>query len=215
MSPWLLLIPAGYLFGSFPSAYVLGRLYGLDIRRMGSGNVGGSNIATFVGPWAFLLAGGVDVVKAALPTFIAVQWAGDLNIGVLTGLAAIAGHDWSLYLRLRGGRGISATVGALLPLFPLGVAVILIPSLLGKPLHREALGCGLGFIALPFAAWLLGQPPALVLGCMGITILAAIKRLLANGEPVPHDRRFEVLRNRLLHDRDVGPDEPWVERTSA
>ncbi len=209
---WLF-VPAGYLAGSFPTAYLLGRLRGVDLRRVGSGNLGGSNAAEFVGAWAFLVVGGIDVGKAALITLLARYWSGDLAIAALTGLAAIAGHNWSLYLRFKGGRGVSATLGALLVLFPLGWIVLLLPGLVLHPIRRDALGTVLGYLLLPLAAWLLGQPPPIVLACAGMAALAAAKRLLANGEPIPPGRRGQVLRNRVLHDRDVGPDEPWVERT--
>ncbi len=207
------MIPIGYLAGSFPTAYLLGRAQGLDLRRMGSGTLGGSNAGQFMGKWAFLLVAAVDIAKAVIVSGIALQWSGSLWLAGLAGLAAMIGHNWSLYLRFVGGRGVGATLGTLLVLFPEGWAVILIPSIIGKFLNRDALGTAVGYLALPFAAALTGHPVPTVWTCAGMILVAAVKRLLANGAPVPREKRLRVLRNRLFHDRDVGPDEPWVQRT--
>ncbi len=207
----ILLILAAYMLGSIPTAYLLGRRYGVDMRRYGSRNVGGSNAATLLGTWAFFAVGLVDAGKAALPTFLALYLNLGLEMAVLAGLSAIVGHDWSLYLGFTGGRGIGPTLGMMFVLFPWGCVLILGVSLAGKLVNRDALACLLSLLVLPLIVGAAGQPPALVAGCLGILLIAAIKRLLANGEPIPPERRGQILRNRLLHDRDVGPDEPWTE----
>ncbi len=208
----ILLILAAYLLGSIPTAYLVGRRYGIDLRRYGSRNVGGSNLGAFAGPWAMLAAGLGDAAEAALPTFLALYLNLGLETAVLAGLAAIVGHDWSLYLRFVGGRGIAPTLGMLFVLFPWGCILVLGISLTGKLVTRDALACALSLLLLPWTVWATGQPPALVLGCIGIFLIAMAKRLLANGEPISPEHRGRVLRNRLLHDRDVGPDEPWTGR---
>ncbi len=205
-------ILAAYLLGSIPTTYLVGRRYGIDLRRYGSRNVGGSNLGTFAGPWAMLAAGLVDAGKAALPTFLALRLNLGLEVAVLAGLAAIVGHDWSLYLHFVGGRGIGPTLGMLFVLFPWGCVLVLGVSLAGKLVNRDALACAISLLVLPLIVGAAGQPPALVAGCIGIFLIAMAKRLLANGESVPPEQRGRVLRNRLLHDRDVGPGEPWTER---
>ncbi|MGB8648083.1 MAG: glycerol-3-phosphate acyltransferase [Anaerolineae bacterium] len=209
--PWIM-IPVGYLAGSFPTAYLLGRVRGLDLRRMGSGSLGGSNAGQFIGFWAFLLVAAVDIAKVVIVTQLALLWSRDLWLAGATGLAALAGHNWSLYLRWIGGRGVGAALGVLLVLFPIGWVVVLLPALIAKFLRRDALGNGLGFVALPIVAFLMRQPDPIVWTCTGLLFLVMVKRLAANGAPIPPERRWNVLRNRLLHDRDVGPDEAWVER---
>ncbi len=211
----ILFILGAYLLGSIPTAYLVGRHYGIDVRRYGSRNVGGSNIGMFAGTWALLAVGLADAAKAGLLALLALYLNLGLETAVLAGLAAIIGHDWSIYLRFVGGRGIGPTLGMLFILFPLGCVLLLVAPLLAKKIRREALVCGLVLLVLPLIAWAVGQPLALVAGCVGIALVAALKRLLANGEPVPPGRRGTVLRNRLLHDRDVGPDEEWTERRPA
>ncbi len=213
MNPWtLVMIPIGYLAGSFPTAYLLGRVRGMDLRAMGSGSIGGSNAGQFMGMWAFLLVAAVDIGKAVIVVQLALLWSGDILLAGLTGLAAMIGHNWPIFLHFVGGRGVGTTLGTLLVLFPPGWLVLLLPPLVGKPLHREALGTAIGFIALPFVAGWAGQPVCVIITCVGAAVITAIKRLLANGAPLPEKGKRTVLLNRLLHDRDVGPDEEWVAR---
>jgi acyl phosphate:glycerol-3-phosphate acyltransferase len=119
---WLLI---AYLIGSIPTAYLVGkRVKGIDIREHGSGNVGATNVFRVMGKeWgAFVLT--VDVIKGlAVTTLLAISanafW--DLALPLkqlLFGAAAIAGHTWSLWLKLKGGKGVATAAGALLGIFP-------------------------------------------------------------------------------------------------
>lgn len=122
-----LLIPLAYLLGSFPSAYVAGRLFaGIDITKHGSGNVGGTNALRVLGPGPAVLVAVLDVAKALLPTIWAQHlFAGNTWPTLLVALAAVLGHNYSLFLGGRGGKGIATTIGASMALFlqPLAVVV--------------------------------------------------------------------------------------------
>ena len=112
-----------YLLGGVPTAFVLGKLVkGVDIRGYGSGNVGGSNVFYHVGKGWAVVVGVLEILgKGALPVYIG-QYGLDLERSspLLIGapLLAIAGHNWSPYLRLQGGRGVGVVVGTLLALSP-------------------------------------------------------------------------------------------------
>ena len=156
-----LAIIIGYLLGSIPSAYLITRLIkGNDIRRMGGGNVGGLNVFREVGLWAALAVGFIDFGKGAAAVAIA-KWG--LNVPdayvILAGLAAVVGHNWMIWLKFSGGKGMGAATGALTVLLPaygyaplLGVffAVILVPLLLTRDV---ALSMALGLFALPLIVW--------------------------------------------------------------
>ena len=127
------LLLGAYLLGSVPFAYIVAkRVQGIDIRTVGSGNVGATNVARVLGrKWGifvFLL----DVLKGFLPV-AAAQWLNGRGVGsadpplivALTGLAAIAGHNWSVYLGFRGGKGMATSCGAFLAIFPLGLLIAL------------------------------------------------------------------------------------------
>ena len=155
----------GYLLGSTPSAYLAARLVrGKDIRQLGGGNVGGLNTYREVGIWPALAVGIVDLGKGAAAVAI-VYWV--LGLTDLTqpwvlaaGLAAVIGHNWMVWLKFSGGKGVGAAIGALLVLLPLygygpGLlifgAVVLIPFIITR---NVALSLGIGLLSLPFIAWL-------------------------------------------------------------
>ena len=124
---YLVAIAIGYLLGSFPSGYVVGRLRGIDVRQWGSGRIGGANVLRSVGPWAALLAVMGDVAKGIVAVFVARALVGSPSAEVLAGLAAILGHDFSIFLKFSGGRGVATTLGALGALYvpaPILLAVI-------------------------------------------------------------------------------------------
>jgi len=156
-----LAITIGYLLGSVPSAFIITRLIrGGDIRRMGGGNVGGLNVFREVSPWAALAVGVVDFGKGAAAVAVA-RWglnAPDAYV-ILAGLAAVVGHNWMIWLKFSGGKGMGAAMGTLIVLLPvygyaplLGVffAVILVPLLLTR---NVALSMALGLFSLPLIVW--------------------------------------------------------------
>ena len=156
-----LAIVIGYLLGSIPTAYIVTRLIkGGDIRRMGGGNVGGLNVFREIGLLPALAVGVVDLGKGAAAVAIA-RWG--LNVPyeyvLLAGLASVIGHNWMVWLKFSGGKGMGATMGALLVLFPaygyslgLGIfaAFVVVPLVFTRNI---ALSMFLGLLALPFIVW--------------------------------------------------------------
>lgn len=155
-------IVLGYLLGSIPTAYIASRLAkGTDIRQMGGGNVGGLNVFREVGLWPALVVGIVDLGKGAAAVAIA-YWLLDLPLlfVLLAGLAAVIGHNWMVWLKFSGGKGMGATIGALavvMPLYgywqglPIFFGVILIPFVITR---NVALSMGTGILFLPLITWL-------------------------------------------------------------
>lgn len=123
----LLSMIAAYLLGSFPSAYVAGRLFaGLDITKHGSGNVGGTNALRVLGPGPAIAVAIVDVGKALVPTLWAQHaFGGNVWPTLLVAMAAILGHNFSIFLRFKGGKGIASTIGASIALFPQAIAIMM------------------------------------------------------------------------------------------
>ena len=111
-----LLILGAYLWGSVPSTYVAARyLRGIDIREFGSGNVGSANFMAHVGRRTGFLLGTSDcLVKGTLPVVVAKLLDQSLGVQAGVGLAAIAGHNWSPYIRFTGGRGVATAIGVVL-----------------------------------------------------------------------------------------------------
>ena len=121
----LLCIPVALLLGSIPSAYIVARFYGkTDIRDEPDGKISAAAVYRRVGLLSFVIVVAMDIGKAALAVLIA-QWLKAAPQWVmLAGVFAVAGHQWSMFLRLQGGRGATAIAGVL-------VAVCTIPTLIG------------------------------------------------------------------------------------
>ena len=211
----VLAVLLGYLLGSIPSAYIAGRLIrGIDIRRYGSGSVSGSNVWVHVSKPALFAVGIADCAKGFVPVLLA-QWLGlGLPTAALAGVAAVVGHDWSIYLKFTGGRGIGTSMGALAAL-DLRLAVVPLAALaLGRLLGNVPLVSGMGMISLPLWALAFGEPPAVTAACLALALLTVAKRLLGNpGQPLPTER--SVFVNRLLFDRDIRDREAWIGRTPS
>lgn len=200
----VLLVICAYLVGSAPTAYLLARWRrGIDPRRMGSGNVGASNLRLTVGLWATILVGVIDFTKGALPVWLCLR----LGLGVPTayaaGLAATIGHNWSVWLDFQGGRGGATTIGIFFVVFPPAFGWILALVLIGAAVHWAAPLHALGVLTVPLWSLALGRPPAVLYLALASIVLMMVKRLEANaGFATPPGERAEVWRNRLLLDRD-------------
>ena len=104
----------GYLLGSFPSAYIIGRLWGkVDIIREGDGHVSATAVYRRSGLVPFITVIILDVGKGALAVFIANTITDNLYIILATGIAAVVGHCWSVFIKFRGGLGATAIYGVL------------------------------------------------------------------------------------------------------
>jgi acyl phosphate:glycerol-3-phosphate acyltransferase len=207
----------GYLCGSLPTAYLAGKwLRGIDLRRYGSGNLGGSNVDQHISRPAGLAVATIDALKALLPAYLGLRLGGYPG-GVGGAIGATLGHCWSLYLGFRGGRGMSTTAGGLMPIFPQGSLALIVVHFGASLLHWAPLGDLAAVLAMPLAAWLVTRQPAVALGCVGILLIVLAKRLEANRLPLPSDpaARRLVFARRLLLDRDIATRAVWTERRPA
>lgn len=108
----VLIIIIGYLIGSISSAITMGKIYGIDIKKVGSGNAGATNVARSIGKWQGVVVFLFDFFKGALAVWIASFFSKDY--AVLAGLFAIIGHNLPVYYGFKGGKGVSTTFGILL-----------------------------------------------------------------------------------------------------
>lgn len=208
-----------YLLGSIPTAYLIGRLVrGVDIRGYGSGNVGSANLFEHVGKrWVFPVAAVEIAVKGALPVLVGLYVLDiDRSSAYLIGppLLAIAGNNWSAFLKLQGGRGIAVTGGTLLALSPVLLVVSCVIAVGGWKITKSSgLWVLISLILLPLWAYLVHDNLNLVWYCFGLLGIVVLKRLSANWTPFPEDvSRKRVLFNRLVRDRDVSDRTGWVRR---
>ena len=219
---WPALVGA-YLLGSVPSAYLAGKWSrGIDIRQYGSGNVGATNLLRFTSKRVALPVIIFDSAKGMI--MLAVAW--QLGLGVteqlVVGIAAVVGHNWPVFLRFSGGRGVITTmgVGFLLPiinnLIPLRTSILVTVgygsiAIISSRLRLFPLGVFIIVAIFPPVAWVLTGSLPLTLGYLGLFIVFAIRRLTAR-QPVSITSisKRQVLINRLLFDRDMRDKEAWM-----
>lgn len=162
-------IVIAYLIGSIPFAYIFTRLAtGKDIRKLGSGNGGAHNVFREVGIKIAIPVAFFDVAKGTAAVLIAYQL---LNLPLLepnifmllAALAAIAGHMWSVYLKFKGGNGLSATFGALAVIMPLELTVAIgCLLILIFVTHNLVLSANLGLLTVPISSYFIDRSWLLV-----------------------------------------------------
>jgi len=123
----LLLVAFAYLMGSLPTAYLLVRLMtGDDVRRTGSGNVGGTNSLRIAGWKVGVAVTLIDVVKGALPVWLMMRFNPESGWFAAAMLTAVLGHCYPVWLKFRGGKGVATGFGAFLVIEPLSAAAVLV-----------------------------------------------------------------------------------------
>jgi len=170
----------GYLIGSLPSAYIAGRLLkGADIRELGDGNMGTANAWRELGARAGIAVVISDIGKGAAAMLIATALGVPLPVLLLTGLAAVAGHNWPIFLGFRGGRGAATTIGVLVSLMPQAMAPPLAIAAVPLIITRNVILAGsFLFIPLPLFAWLLGAPGAHIAYCIALPCLVGFTHFI-------------------------------------
>jgi glycerol-3-phosphate acyltransferase PlsY len=205
MAGWIVLaMVIGYLLGSIPSAYLIGRLVkGVDIRKVGGGNVGTVNtmreIGTLPGLGVFL----ADMAKGALAVLIA-QWLGlHLYWVFAVGLMAVVGHNWPVWLKFKGGQGLATTMGVLAVFSPIPFAicfgVLLIALLFTSNVRLSAI---VGFIFLPLLVWLFKKELDVTLYSVALPVFCLLKTIPRFRKDVA---KVEEEKKSLVFDRDYTP----------
>ena len=154
-----------YLIGSIPAAYLVTRLVkGRDVRRLGGGNIGARNVFREVGKIAGVAVGLFDVGKGVVAVAIA-QWGLDVSQPWLlaSGLAVVAGHIWSVYLRFTGGNGLATALGVLAVLLGRELLIVLAITVVLIVITRNpVLSVNISLISVPVSAWVLERSWPLV-----------------------------------------------------
>jgi acyl phosphate:glycerol-3-phosphate acyltransferase len=186
----ILLILFGYLMGSVPVGFILGARSGIDVRAVGSGNVGATNVARVVGKRQGILTLIADTAKGFLPVILAMQLGASLAATVLVGAAAFLGHLYPIFLKFKGGKGVATALGVFLAVAPMAtlvlVALFAVTVLASRIVSLSSI---LTAVAAPIIFWLFSYPP-LVVGMAAFIALAItcrhrsnIRRMMNGSEP--------------------------------
>jgi len=204
----ILAITCGYLLGSFPTAYIAGRLKkDIDIRQVGSRNMGTMNVLYEVGVAEGILVFIIDISKGIASILVA-RWLGaPLIIQLGAGIAALLGHTFPIFLKFRGGKGGATSIGILCFLMPEAIPLYIGIAAVSLLITRNLLfGYIIAFASFPLVGWLIYHSG--ILAAFSITIISfllannipGIKKIYARG-----DYRHIIFRS-SIKDRDFDGD---------
>ena len=184
------MVVLGYLLGSVPFGILVGRaLYGVDPRTVGSGNIGTANSMRAFGRTGAVLVLLGDVFKGAAPTFVAADIFHDPWMGAAVGLATVAGHNWSVFLRFHGGKGVATTLGVVIVLsLPAAVAFGAVWLATAALTRYSSLASMLASLAVPVVMFVRHDPePYIYYGIIALALVvwrheSNIRRLAAGTE---------------------------------
>jgi len=218
--PFILLAAGAYLLGSVPAAYIAARLAtGKDIRKEGSGNVGASNVARSASKKLAIPVFLFDIAKGYVVVWLAGVCGLDLFFQILVGVIAIAGHNWPIFLKFNGGRGIATSLGVVLAVSPWLGLIAMVAAYGLAPFKQLAVGVLIALISLPVLSWFFPSPLGIedksgaVYGFLVLLALAFLRRLAQRRVEISRDTpAAELFFNRLVFDRDIRSREDWLNR---
>ncbi len=187
--PLLLAVFAGYLLGSIPFSYLVARRHGVDVRRVGSGNVGATNVMRTVGKAAGVSAFLLDSGKGVLAVLGARALDQGTVVETVAAVAAIIGHLYPVWLAGRGGKGVATGAGTFLVLAPLPTALgVAVFALALGALRYVSVASLAGTLAMAGFTLVLGAPRPVVVAASAVAVLIVwkhrtnIRRILAGTE---------------------------------
>jgi glycerol-3-phosphate acyltransferase PlsY len=176
--PSVLSIAAGYLLGSVSSSWIIVRLFGKqDMRCEPDGTISAATVYYKLGVFPYTLAVLMDIMLAAAAVILVRALTHSSSIAMLAGIAAMAGHNWSIFLRFKGGLGATAMTGALaaVMLWPLCYGLV-VAALVGVITHRHGLGTAIGVITIFFVALIQNGAGVIVVYPLSLFSLMLVKR---------------------------------------
>jgi acyl phosphate:glycerol-3-phosphate acyltransferase len=167
----------GYFIGTIPTGYLVAKARGIDIQKMGSGNIGATNVLRSVGLGPAMLVLLLDPLKGFLTTLFPMLLLQDTWTIALTGLATVLGNNFNIFLKLRGGKGIATSMGAFLAVDPIATLLSLVIGVTTIYLGRYvSLGSMIGLLAAPLMLLSRGNfVPAYFYLAVALSVLAFVR----------------------------------------
>ena len=170
-----------YLIGSIPTGYWIGLIVKkIDIRTVGSKNIGATNVFRILGRKYGILVLVLDILKGVIPVIGArIYFSPEFQVvWILVGLAAICGHTWTVFLGFKGGKGVATSLGVFLGLAPIPVLII-IPIFIGffYTTRFVSLGSIISSLFLPPLVWIFTQSIPLLNFCIAMAVLIIIRHI--------------------------------------
>jgi len=173
-------VTLAYLVGSVPFAFLLSRRRGIDLREVGSGNVGATNVLRTSGVRTAMIAMGLDVIKGALAVVMAQRLTGGLGAPMAAGLASVLGHIYPVWLRFRGGKGVATAAGVFVVLTPMALGIASATFVLVVWMTRYiSVGSVIGALTLAVVAVITDAPAVIEIGSV-VAALMILQRHRSN-----------------------------------
>ncbi len=195
---WLM-IAIGYLFGSIPTGYLVCKyVKNIDIRMYGSGNIGSTNVKRVCGSKLGRIVLLLDILKAAVPVIVSKYTASTDMVVMCTGLAAITGHNWTVWLKFKGGKGIAATFGTLAAIYlPVALTAAAVWYVLKKTTHYVSVASIFSIGFTPLWMWVWKMPPiyiklSFIMALLSLITHRANIRRLIEGREYKADERLNI-----------------------
>jgi glycerol-3-phosphate acyltransferase PlsY len=177
----IIVIGTAYLVGSIPTGLLLGKVYGIDVRNEGSGNIGATNLYRTVGRKVGVITLVGDCLKGLLPVLLVKSSSLPPECAAWVGLAAFCGHVFSVFLKFRGGKGVATALGVFLALAPMAVAIaIALFAAMMTAWRYVSLGSISAAAVMPVAVYFLGGSRAIV----GVTLIIALIVIVRHHENI-------------------------------
>lgn len=174
---WAIWLAAAYFAGAVPFGFLIGKMRGVDVRTVGSRNIGATNVFRTVGKKWGLLAFLCDFLKGFLPTLAAAKCAGcGADLPVAVGLACVIGHTLTVFMKFKGGKGVATAFGMMVALIPyLALGALALFAVTVWLSHYISLGSCLAAVALGIAVWFCGCPLSLKVVVALIAVFVIVK----------------------------------------
>jgi glycerol-3-phosphate acyltransferase PlsY len=205
---YILFFVFSYLVGAIPFSYIVTKIFAKkDLFEVGWKKSSASNVIKNVGKVPGIIAFLLDVGKGFLVVLLAQYFGFNSYLQALAGLLTIFGHNWSIFVKGRGGRGLATLVGAIFALCPIFLLIIVIPCIIFTFIWTASIGTILSllfgiFLGLTQPAW---QPAALLLLLSLIPVFAKRLSPIKEVQEADESKKRELIENRLLFDQDAVP----------
>lgn len=218
---WIIMIAAGYLLGSIPASLLIAKTRGIDLRREGTYQVGAGNVWRTASHRLGLTVGIYDFCKGAALVLYSFWLGLDPTQQLAVGIAVVVGHNWPLFLKFHGGRGIATSGGVILVMpfvnsSPIWGVMAYLFILIGAMLvyRSSPVAILIGVTIQPIVTAATGGAFSLTIAYLALLVLVIIKRLTAQASKESASVPFwQLMMNRLIWDRDIADRAAWVARS--
>ena len=213
---YVLVFLTSFFIGSLPISYWYGKIFkDIDLLQIGTKSVGSANLSVFAGKKASFFVAVLDFgLKGIIPLSVLGLLGFEEWVQIISGLLIVCGHNWSLFIKFKGGRGILTSLGIILTigLWLELVLICILAGLVGRGLIYKDSGFWtfIGFFLLVMFVLIFNPDKHFVVFSSVLILMLIAKRLISNTRLLPGANIYRTLAYRLVFDRDVRSRSDWI-----